>query len=203
MNYRSILAIMMAFAMIFAVSCFKTNNDPPDVSSLVSTNDNSFNVMIPSRNSNGILGTKTADIPKSSANHGYLTYTYNNVLIQAFKYLNQDYGWGGLDDGVDCSGFVANVFRSFGFMLPRNSGEQSPNGYAALVKNDSTNPTANDCLTLRGNTPMIFGSSGHVRIYLGTMNGTHYIIHAPSVGYQVCVIPFDGWSSLTYIAKMA
>lgn len=169
----------------------------------VSTNTDSFTVTIPSRTSNGTLTTKTADIPKTSANHGYLTYTYNNVLIQAFKYLNQDYGWGGLDDGVDCSGFVANVFRSFGFMLPRNSGEQSPNGYAALMKGDSTNPSAEQCLSLRGNTPMIFGSAGHVRIYIGTMDGTHYIIHAPKVGQQVCVIPFSSWSSLTYVAKMA
>ena len=41
MKYRSLLAILMVLMMIFAVSCVKTDNGPPDNQSSVSTNNNS------------------------------------------------------------------------------------------------------------------------------------------------------------------
>ena len=40
MKYRSLLAVLLAFTMIFAVSCTKNDNSP-DNSSMVGTSDNS------------------------------------------------------------------------------------------------------------------------------------------------------------------
>jgi cell wall-associated NlpC family hydrolase len=47
-----------------------------------------------------------------------------NVIRQSFKFLGERYGWGHDYNGRDCSGFVSEVYRSLGILLPRNTGDQ-------------------------------------------------------------------------------
>src|SRR5690606_4113209 len=51
--------------------------------------------------------------------------TKANLIRQAFKFLGERYGWGHRYNGRDCSGFVSEVMRSFGLVLPRNTGAQA------------------------------------------------------------------------------
>lgn len=45
------------------------------------------------------------------------------------KYLNTPYVWGGRSPlGIDCSGFVQNVFRLSGYFLPRDTSQQVNHG---------------------------------------------------------------------------
>lgn len=47
----------------------------------------------------------------------------------AFKYINAPYLWGGRSPfGIDCSGFVQNVFRISGYKLPRDAYQQADMG---------------------------------------------------------------------------
>jgi hypothetical protein len=47
------------------------------------------------------------------------------LLNEAYRYLGVRYTWGGNTfNGIDCSGFVKNVFAKSGFALPRTSSEQ-------------------------------------------------------------------------------
>ncbi|MCH3960309.1 MAG: NlpC/P60 family protein [Selenomonas sp.] len=39
-------------------------------------------------------------------------------MKQAFRFLGDEYGWGGQNNSVDCSSFTQNVYRSFGIMIP-------------------------------------------------------------------------------------
>lgn len=49
----------------------------------------------------------------------------------AFKYINAPYLWGGRSPfGIDCSGFVQNVFRISGYELPRDAYQQATFGEA-------------------------------------------------------------------------
>ena len=105
-----------------------------------------------------------------------------NYYRQAFLYLGTYYGWGGSSGGVDCSGFVCAVFRTFGIYLPRNTGEQSK--YAGKLLPLTENPSG-VLDTVR--KPAAVYRPGHVMLYLGKKDGTHYIIHAPQGGEQVCV----------------
>ena len=57
--------------------------------------------------------------------HGFLPCTENNFIRQGFRFLGDVYGWGGLDDSVDCSAFVADVYRSMGLELPRDADQQA------------------------------------------------------------------------------
>jgi cell wall-associated NlpC family hydrolase len=51
--------------------------------------------------------------------------TPGGILRQAFKFLGERYGWGQGYAGRDCSGFVSEVYRSFGVDLTRNTGDQA------------------------------------------------------------------------------
>ena len=144
---------------------------------LVKENSFSYTVKLPSRNSSGYLVNETVSISKASAHHGYLPYTKENVYNQAFKYTGTGYGWGDMVDGVDCTSYAANVFRCFGFMFPRNGDEQS-GSVGTTIKSLSGTDSAKYSTLASYSGPFLVYTSGHCMIYLGVMNGTHYIIHA-------------------------
>jgi cell wall-associated NlpC family hydrolase len=51
------------------------------------------------------------------------------ILQIAMKYLNTPYLWGGRSVfGIDCSGFVQQVYRFFGIKLPRDAYQQAIEG---------------------------------------------------------------------------
>ena len=55
----------------------------------------------------------------------YLPLNRANLLRQGFKFLGERYGWGHSYNARDCSGFVSEVYRSFGVQLPRNTRDQA------------------------------------------------------------------------------
>ena len=144
---------------------------------LIKENSFSYTLKVPSRNSSGYLTTENVSVSKASASHGYLPYTRENVYNQAFKYLGTGYGWGDMKDGVDCTSFAANVYRCFGFMFPRNSGEQDDT-VGTTVKSLSGSDSSKYSTLASYSGPFLVYKSGHCMLYLGVLNGTHYIIHA-------------------------
>jgi cell wall-associated NlpC family hydrolase len=70
--------------------------------------------------------------PSSSA--PLLTTDPQSLLNEAYKYLGVRYVWGGNGySGIDCSGFVKNVFGACGYNLPRTATEQMAYGVAIPV----------------------------------------------------------------------
>lgn len=71
------------------------------------------------------LAVEDAGGMEAAALHrGSLPYTANNLRRAAFACLGDVYGWGGQDESVDCSSFVADVYRTVGIELPRDADEQ-------------------------------------------------------------------------------
>ncbi|MDD4601342.1 hypothetical protein SDC9_13711 [bioreactor metagenome] len=140
-------------------------------------NEDHYIVKLPARDQLGELSFKQVSIPRSADVHvGYLPYTRANIISQAFKYYGQPYGWGGMHDSVDCSSFIMNVYRSFGFELPRNADEQEVNvGSVFQLKNNSRARIAQLSFLQPG---AALHMNGHVMLYLGQENGKRYAIHS-------------------------
>jgi hypothetical protein len=152
------------------------SGDMPGVIGNQSTDAN-YVVKLPFRGPEGKLQFKTALLPvNTGVNTGYLPYTRANILRQAFKMLGQRYGWGGMFNRMDCSAFVLNVYRSFGFKLPRNTEDQLT--IPAKTFELQSSSFADSMIRLNALLP---GANlhfpGHIMLYLGQDNGNAYIIH--------------------------
>ena len=140
------------------------------------TNKDGYLVSIPIKNKDGALEKETITLKRNEAHIGYLDYTKRNVIIESFKYEGVPYSWSGLNQNVDCSSYVANIYRTFGFNFPRNTKDQNKSVGNII---DLSNKTANQKLEiLKGKAPALLYQQGHVMIYLGDINNKHYIIHA-------------------------
>lgn len=143
---------------------------------LISENSDSFTILLP--NDSTALTTTQAQISKSAANRGYLPFTQTNIIKQAIKFYGEVYGWGGLKNTRDCSGLIQDVYRSFGILIPRNSGDQG-NSVMGMTKSVKGMSTADRLKALTEYGPgASLHMTGHVMMYMGVdEKGTHSIIH--------------------------
>lgn len=142
----------------------------------INSTKDSYKLVLPIKDKDGNISKKEIEVSKNDAHIGYLPYTKRNVYIQAFKYEGTKYSWGGMDKGVDCSSYVGNVYRTFGFMFPRNTSNQNNSvGEIISLSNKSNIEKLN---IIKNNYPSLLYQPGHVMVYLGIKNNKHYIIHA-------------------------
>jgi len=138
-----------------------------------------FAAKLPMRKKKGELQMKTVYIRRSQASAGYLEFTPRQVLEEAFKLLNDPYGWGGMNGEQDCSRFLKEVFATVGINLPRDSKDQAKIG-KALAQFDEATPLEAKTAALR-NAPVggsLLPMKGHIMLYLGMVDNRPYAIHA-------------------------
>ncbi len=137
-------------------------------------------VLVPQRLSNGTATLTPVFVSADQVREGYLLYTPREVLRQALKMVHQPYGWGGMYGAQDCSRFLQEVFATFGLELPRDSKDQIKIGETLAAWTDTTPATEKLHLLeeqgIGGIT--ILGMKGHIMLYLGSMDGRPYAIHA-------------------------
>lgn len=139
---------------------------------------NSYQVLLPIRNTEGKLIEISQNIPRNmEVIEGNLPYTRDNIIQQSFKFLQDPYGWGGLKNSVDCSSFIADIYRSFGIELPRNADEQELTAGKYIPMTSMSSEERMDTLKKLNAGDVIF-FNGHVMLYLGMTNDTPYIIHS-------------------------
>lgn len=139
----------------------------------------SYIVQLPRRLADGSLTFSAALIGRNQDVHtGYLPFTAANIVQQAFKFLGERYGWGHDYNGRDCTGFVSEVYSSFGFKMPRNSTEQGKGRYGTN-QTFATNTSVADkqSVIMRAKAGDLFYLPGHVAMYLGEVQGQPFIIH--------------------------
>lgn len=141
--------------------------------------DEGYAVTLPQRDAEGKLQEVTVPLVKSDNLHeGYLPYTRGNILGQAFRFLGEPYGWGGLINSVDCSSFIADIYRSMGIFLPRNADQQEMAGGIRVPFTDFTEDMINDSIITNCHPGDVLFMDGHVMLYIGQINNIPYIIHA-------------------------
>ncbi len=136
-------------------------------------------VKLPVRKSGGGLGFEFALIPRVKDVHvGYLPFTEGNIIRQAFKFLGERYGWGHRYGGRDCTGFVSEVYKTFGILLPRNSGDQGsgPVGINNRFDKDDSREAKKAVLAETKVGDLIY-IPGHVMMVLGHEDGETWVIH--------------------------
>ncbi|WP_237750940.1 SH3 domain-containing protein [Gallaecimonas xiamenensis] len=136
-------------------------------------------VRLPVRNDDGSLAFRPALIPRSQDVHlGYLPFTRANLIRQAFKFLGERYGWGHDYNGRDCTGFVGEVYRSFGILMPRNSGQQGKGDYGVNHPFSKATPSADkEQVLAKGQPGDLIYLPGHVMMLLGFEGKEPYVIH--------------------------
>lgn len=152
----------------------------PAASAETSERSGLLRVALPSRDENGEMAETTAWVDVRDVSNGFLAYTPRTVYQQAFKLLHAPYGWGGSFGERDCSQFLCEVFSTVGIILPRNSAKQAKVGRAVEgFSVDAPEPAKKDLLengAIPGATFLRF--PGHIMLYLGTVRGEPYAIHA-------------------------
>lgn len=141
-------------------------------------NKTHYIVKVPIKTNNNFLDFKEALILKNKdVVKDYLPYTRENILKQAFKLQGDKYDWGNKFDGRDCSSFVASVFKTFGFLLPRNTDEQEISNGKLYKFAKSDNIEVKGGILGNIKPGAVIFMPGHEMLYLGEVNGVHYIIH--------------------------
>lgn len=144
----------------------------------------SWVVQLPVREADGALKLVPALLPRSQDSAAdYLPLTPRLLLQQAFKFLGERYGWGHDYDTRDCSGFVSEIYRSFGVLLPRNTSAQ-----AISPALDRLPFTGKDGKAVRDRavTDLQVGDlvyiPGHVMMAIGHVEGRTWVIHDTAGG---------------------
>ena len=136
-------------------------------------------IELPTRAADGSLGFAPALLQKNADTAAdYLPLTRANILRQAFKFLGERYGWGHAYNGRDCSGFVAEVYRSMGVLMPRNTSAQgvSP-AFDKQVFRETDTPELRSRAAHATEVGDLVYIPGHVMLVIGSLDGQPWVIH--------------------------
>ena len=137
-------------------------------------------VWLPIRKEDGSYGRSMALIPfHKKVSEGYLPLSYKNITEVAFNMLGNTYGWGGMLDSNDCSGYISDIYRCFGLVLAKNTSFQSKmpvKKYDVKDASSDEKKTILDELSL--GTMLVW--NGHVVLYLGKQDERYYVISSVS-----------------------
>lgn len=138
----------------------------------------SYAIVLPVRDESGRLQLRPALVARSQdITVGYLPYTRENLISQAFKFLGERYGWGHSYNARDCTGFVSEIYKTFGVFLPRNSGDQGRSDIGVNIRFDETALADTKIKALQKlQVGDLIYIPGHVMIYLGEIDGNPYVI---------------------------
>jgi hypothetical protein len=107
----------------------------------------------------------------------------SNIVRYGTEFIGTPYVWGGnsLSGGIDCSGFVQQLFRRHGISLPRTAQEQSYVGQ-----------TIDDLSQLKAGDRLYFTDSKRARItHTGLYMGNGYFIHSSSGRNGIYIDPLS------------
>ena len=163
----------------------------------------SWPVQLPVREADGSLVIRPALIRRSADTApGYLPLTRANIIRQSFKLLGERYGWGHQFDARDCSGLVAETYRSMGLLLQHSSGLQ---GTSTALKHRAFTSADTHAARVKAVREAQVGDlvvvPGHVLMIIGHVNGEPYVIQ--DVPYAVFKDPATGALRRTKLNQVA
>ena len=137
-------------------------------------------VYLPVRQADGSYSKQTALVAANKKVHvGYLLLTKNAVASIAFEALGDVYGWGGMLQSDDCSGYVRNIYKCFGLELARDAGKQAAMPVAGMDISHTSNEEKKLILSQLPLGAVLY-FNGHEMLYLGSVDGNYYVLSSVS-----------------------
>lgn len=136
-------------------------------------------VRLPVKDENGELAFKSVLIGRGQdVREGFLPYTRENIIRQAFKFLGERYGWGHSYNARDCTGLVLDIYKTMGIHLPRNSSQQGNSPIGDNVRFGDGDGRQERLAALDEVLPGdLMYAPGHVMIFLGFDGEEPFVIH--------------------------
>ena len=168
-------------------------------------------IELPTRGADGSLALVPALLPPNAdVATDYLPLTAAGIVRQSFKFLGERYGWGHSYGGRDCSGFVSEVYRSFGVDLPRNTGDQAVSPALNRVHlTEADNAAHRDSVLRQTQVGDLIYIPGHVMMVIGHWQDMTYVIHdVVGISYKgqngsLVRVPLNGVSVTPFTPLMA
>ena len=134
---------------------------------------------LPVRRDDGSLAFAPVLLPRTADTAAdYLPATPANLIGQAFKFLGERYGWGNAFGTRDCSGFVSEIYRSVGLLLPRNTEAQADSPALEAVPLPPAQDRAARLAALQAlQVGDLVYIPGHVMMVIGHDRGQTWVIH--------------------------
>jgi cell wall-associated NlpC family hydrolase len=136
-------------------------------------------IELPYRDDQGALKFSPALLPRTAdVSADYLPLTQANLVRQGFKFFGERYGWGHSYNTRDCSGFVSEIYRSFGVQLPRNTRDQAVSpAYNRIEMADGLSHEERLKIVKTLEVGDLIYIPGHVMMVVGHQDGWPYVIH--------------------------
>jgi hypothetical protein len=153
---------------------------------LIKNSASGYTVLIPFRKPDGSFTTVEGWIKKNAkVSVGYQPFTQRNVISTMFNMLYRPYAWADSDHEYDCCGTVRVVLRTFGIKTGRWTSFELHSTPHVTAFNRKT-ATEKKYELLKGREPGItlVGNNGHICMYLGEVEGRHYVIHQGGYSYK-------------------
>lgn len=148
--------------------------------------DDDRRISVPVRRTNGELAVEEAWLaPDADIHAGYLPYTRKNVVVQAFKLLDNIYDWTGGWLGRNHATVLRDVFATFGFELPSNGVLLSQFGDQVETVSGDLGQEAKFARFAAHEPFLTFdtSASGHSQLYLGQVDGQIFVFDTHGYGY--------------------
>ncbi len=136
-------------------------------------------IELPLRDTQGRLAFAPALLPRTAdVAVSPLPLTRANLIRQGFKFLGERYGWGHSYGTRDCSGFVSEVYRSFGIELPRNTRDQARStAFDRIAFAPDDGHAARLAALEKLDVGDLIYIPGHVMMVIGREDGKTWLIH--------------------------
>jgi cell wall-associated NlpC family hydrolase len=136
-------------------------------------------IELPYRDDKGRVQFSPALLPRNSdTSADYLPLTQANLVRQGFKFFGERYGWGHSYNTRDCSGFVSEIYRSFGVQLPRNTRDQAVSpAYNRIDLAEGLSHEERLKIVKSLEVGDLIYIPGHVMMVVGHEDGWPYVIH--------------------------
>ncbi len=145
-----------------------------------------YNVLVPVRKPDGSFAAAEGWVKKDArVSVGYQPFTRRNMISTMFTLLYRPYGWADSNHEYDCCGSLRVVLRTFGIKTGRWTSFEL-HATPHVIAFDRKTDKAKKYELLKGSDPGItlVGNSGHICMYLGEVDGRHYVIHQGGYSYK-------------------